>query len=327
MKKILSIDGGGIRGILPARLLHEIEKRVKKPVSEIFDLIAGTSTGGILALCLASPDENGKPKYRAIDVLKLYEEEGRKIFNKSPWRSAMSLGNLVDAKFPIVGIEEVLELYLGETKLSEALTSVIIPCYEIEQRMPFFFKSRKAKENPDYDYKMKDVARATSAAPTYFQSKKLKASPPIDYFALIDGGVFANNPSMCAYAEAKKVFGNTEKILVVSIGTGQLTRQITYDESRDWGVLEWARPLLSVVFDGVSGTVDYQLKQLLTDDKSLKHYYRFQTKLDIGNDNMDDASSTNLRALKIKGEDMVSQNSDTLEELFSILDEDSQQSK
>lgn len=319
MKKVLSIDGGGIRGMLPARLLHEIEKTVKKPVSEIFDLIAGTSTGGILALCLSMPDKNGKPKYKALDVLKLYEDEGKKIFNKSAWKTTISLGNLIDAKFPIFGIEEVLENYLGHAKLSEALTSIIIPSYEIEQRMPFFFKSRKAKENPDYDFKMKDVARATSAAPTYFQSLKLKVTPPVDYFALIDGGVFANNPAMCAYSEAKKVFGNEEEIVLVSIGTGQLTRQITYDESKDWGVLEWARPLLSVVFDGVSATVDYQLKQLLSDDTNLKNYFRFQTSLDIGSDNMDDVTATNLRALKIKGEDMINQNQEMLAKLCKML--------
>lgn len=319
MKKVLSIDGGGIRGMLPARLLHEFEKTLKKPISEIFDLIAGTSTGGILALCLTKPDKNGKPKYSALDILDLYVKEGKRIFDKSPWRSTMSLGNLVDAKFAIEGIEEVLDIYLGNTKLSEALTSVIIPSYEIEQRMPFFFKSRRAKEDPDYDYYMRDVARATSAAPTYFESKKLNVKPPVEYFALIDGGVFANNPAMCAYSEAKKVFGNNEEIIMVSVGTGQLTRQITYDESKNWGVLEWARPLLSVVFDGVSATVDYQLKQLLTDDSHLKHYFRIQTVLDIGNDNMDDVSATNMRALKIKGEDMISQNEDKLKEFYKLI--------
>jgi predicted acylesterase/phospholipase RssA len=290
-------------------------------IRDRFDLIAGTSTGGILALCLTKPDKDGKPKYKALDVFKLYEEEGKRIFNKSRWKSTISLGNLIDAKFPIEGIEEVLELYLGNTKLSEALTSVIIPSYEIEQRMPFFFKSRKAIENPDYDFEMKDVARATSAAPTYFQSKKLNVKPPVDYFALIDGGVFANNPAMCAYSESKKIFGNQEEIVIVSVGTGQLTRQIPYHESKNWGVLEWARPLLSVVFDGVSATVDYQLKQLLS-DSNLKNYYRFQTTLDIGNDNMDDVTQTNIRALKIKGEDMIKQNEDQFKELCKLLSDD-----
>ncbi|MEZ4692229.1 MAG: patatin-like phospholipase family protein, partial [Ignavibacteria bacterium] len=221
-------------------------------------------------------------------------------------------------KFPIEGIEEVLEIYLGQTKLSESLTSLIIPSYEIERRMPFFFKSRHAKNNPDYDFKMKEVARATSAAPTYFESLKLAANPPADYFALIDGGVFANNPAMCAYAEAKKVFGNEDDIMLVSVGTGQHTRSIPYEESKDWGLLEWARPMLSVVFDGVSATVDYQLNQLLT-DSNLKNYFRFQTMLESGNDDMDDVTKTNIRALKRKGSEMVKQNEDRFNELVKIL--------
>ena len=318
MKKVLSIDGGGIRGILPALFLHEMEKSLKKPVSQIFDLIAGTSTGGILALCLSAPDKDGNPKFSALDILNLYEEEGKRIFKKSLWRSTTSVGNLTNSKFPIEGIEEVLEIYLGQTKLSESLTSLIIPSYEIERRMPFFFKSRHAKNNPDYDFKMKEVARATSAAPTYFESLKLAANPPADYFALIDGGVFANNPAMCAYAEAKKVFGNEDDIMLVSVGTGQHTRSIPYEESKDWGLLEWARPMLSVVFDGVSATVDYQLNQLLT-DSNLKNYFRFQTMLESGNDDMDDVTKTNIRALKRKGSEMVKQNEDRFNELIKIL--------
>lgn len=319
MKKILTIDGGGIRGVLPARILHEIEKRTKKPISDIFDLIAGTSTGGILALCLTKPDAKGKPRYKALDILKLYENEGKRIFKKSPWKSTMSMGNLVDEKFSIAGIEEVLELYLGDTKLSESLTNLIIPSYELEQRIPFFFKSRKAKDSEDYDFKMRDVARATSAAPTYFESLKLKASPPVDYFALIDGGVYANNPSMCAYAEAMKEFGNDEEILLVSLGTGELTRRISYEESKNWGLIGWARPLLDVVFDGVSRTVEYQLSQILNSDPDKKRFYRFQTKLETGSDNMDDASATNIRVLKLKAEDMINSSKDDFESLCKLL--------
>ncbi|HRI85668.1 MAG TPA: CBASS cGAMP-activated phospholipase [Ignavibacteria bacterium] len=319
MKKILTIDGGGIRGVLPARILHEIEKRTKRPISEIFDLIAGTSTGGILALCLTKPDAKGGPRFKALDILKLYEEEGKKIFKKSPWKSTMSIGSLIDEKFSVTGIEEVLEIYLGETKLSEALTDVIIPSYEIEQRIPFFFKSRKAKDSADYDFKMKEVARATSAAPTYFESMKLKASPPVDYFALIDGGVYANNPSMCAYAEAKKVYGDKEDILLVSLGTGELTRRISYEESKNWGLIGWARPLLDVVFDGVSRTVEYQLSQILNHDESDRKFFRFQTKLETGSDNMDDASATNIRVLKLKAEEMINKSKDDIEELCKML--------
>lgn len=116
MKKILSIDGGGIRGILPARILNEIEERGKK-IAHLFDSIAGTSTGGILALCLTKPnkdkDKKNTPQYSALDILELYENEGGKIFSKSCWIT----GSLIEAKYPIDGMEEVLSKYLGDTKI------------------------------------------------------------------------------------------------------------------------------------------------------------------------------------------------------------------
>ena len=128
-----------------------------------------------------------------------------------------------------------------------------------------------------------------------------------------------NDPGDAGSNSEIKVFQKDEDMILVSLGTGQLTRSITYDESRDWGLVEWARPLLSVVFDGVSGTVEYQLKQLLNNDDSLKKYFRFQTKLDIGNDNMDDATSTNLRALKLKAEQMIKDNSEDIDKLCKLL--------
>lgn len=270
MKKILSIDGGGIRGIIPAVILDEIEKRKGKPIAELFDLIAGTSTGGILAVCLTKPGPDKKPEYSALDIVNLYKKEGSKIFNKSFWKSVMSMGNLVDEKYSQKGIEEVLHTYLGDTKLAECLTEVIITSYETERRFPFFFKSRKAKTEPTYNYLLKEVARSTSAAPTYFEPSKVRAEPPVDYYSLIDGGVYANNPAMCGYVEAIKIFPDEKDFLFVSLGTGELTRRIAYDDAKDWGLAEWARPLLNVVFDGVSDSVNYQLIQLLPDQNGKK---------------------------------------------------------
>jgi hypothetical protein len=105
---------------------------------------------------------------------------------------------------------------------------------------------------------------------------------------------------MCAYAEARRFHGGAELVLV-SMGTGQLERPIRYEEAKDWGMLEWARPILDVVFDGVSDTTDYQLRQLVAEGR----YFRLQTSLNFGSDAMDDASRTNLRALLVKGEDLA----------------------
>lgn len=147
--KVLSIDGGGIRGVIPATVLATLESLTGKPVSELFDLIAGTSTGGILALALAKPDAHGKAQYSAADVVSLYENEGRRIFHEPAFAKVLSLGNLLDERYPSEGIEGVLDEYFGETRFREALVDVLITSYETERRFPFFFKSRSARTKED----------------------------------------------------------------------------------------------------------------------------------------------------------------------------------
>lgn len=320
MKKILSIDGGGIRGVIPAVVLTEIERRTDRPIGEMFDLIGGTSTGGILALGLTMPGDAGRPKYRAADLLRLYEVEGRRIFERSPWHRIWAGENLLDEKWPSKGINEVLGRYFGETRISEAMAEVLVTAYDIERRKPFLFKRRHAQSRADHDWKMAQAARATSAAPTYFEPARLKPASGGDYFALVDGGVYANNPGLCAYVEARKLWPNETDLVVVSLGTGELTRSIPYDDARNWGLAKWAQPILGVVFDGVSDTVDYQLRDLCSDDATrLSRYFRFQVTLTTGNDDMDDASATNIRALRLLAEDLVDRRDRDLKQLCDLL--------
>ena len=119
---------------------------------------------------------------------------------------------------------------------------------------PYFFKSRKAREEGE-DFTLAEVARATSAAPTYFEPFELEGQ------ALVDGGVFAANPAMCAVAEVLR-FQPAAEIALLSLGTGQRTRKRSFAEVHDWGLVEWAKPILDVVFDGASDAVDYQLRHV-----------------------------------------------------------------
>lgn len=320
--RVLSIDGGGIRGIIPAMLLAEVERRTGKRIWELFSLLAGTSTGGILALGLTKPNDDGQP-YSAEDLVGLYEEHGGKIFARSVWHRARAIGNVVEEKYPSGPIEEVLNDYFQDRRLADALSDVLVSSYEIERRLPFFFRSSRARTDPEYDFPMKQVARATSAAPTYFEPAKIdvKSNGVDDYYALIDGGVYANNPTLCAYVEATTTHGRREptEFVVLSLGTGQLTRRLPYDETKDWGLARWAQPILDVVFDGVSDTVDYQMRQLLTCEDKIDRYFRLQTTLNIGNDDLDDASRTNIRVLKILAEDLIRQQSKALDAVCAQL--------
>ena len=225
---VLAVDGGGIRGLIPAMVLADLERRADKPTCELFDLIAGTSTGGIIALGLTVPGEDGKPRWTANDLVGFYLSEGPRIFEHSIGRELETGLGLLDEKFNARPLEETLATYFGEAMLSQAVTDVLVTSYDLENRQPFFFKSHRAKDVPEHDWLMRVAARATSAAPTYFEPEHLVADGA--EFALCDGGVFANNPAMCAYAEVRRDHPSA-KVRIVSLGTGQLPSQIHWQEA------------------------------------------------------------------------------------------------
>jgi patatin-like phospholipase/acyl hydrolase len=319
--RILSIDGGGIRGIIPALVLAELERRTGKPVAKLFDLVAGTSTGGILAVGLTMPGTKRKPKYSADDLVSLYEENGDDIFHRSKWHQIRAIGNLAEEKYPSEGIERVLAERFGKALLSEVLTNVLVTAYDIELRQPHFFKSDRARKYPDRNFHLADIARATSAAPTYFEPAQIRSQAGDDPVALVDGGVYANNPAACALVEAICTYGAAlSDMTFLSLGTGELTRPIMYEEAKGWGLAKWAQPILSVVFDGVSDTVDFQVKSLLdTESDEPNSYLRIQAPLHEGNDDMDDASRTNLKVLKLVAKDLLSEHGDELDALAERL--------
>jgi patatin-like phospholipase/acyl hydrolase len=318
--KILAIDGGGIRGIIPATLLAHIESITGRPIAGLFDLIAGTSTGGILALGLTIPKTSGARLFSAQNFIEMYEQEGPRIFSRSLCRRIVACNNLTEEKYGAEGIEAVLADYFGDSRLADAITDVLVTSYEIERSFPFFFKSSNARERLDYDFPARQVARATSAAPTYFEPMKLPAGTNTDYYTLIDGGVFANNPAACALVEARTTYPGASDFLVVSLGTGVLNRSLSYSATRTWGVAKWAVPLLDIVFDGVSSTVDYQLRQLLpARDGECQRYYRFQTTLDGHDHALDNTSPANITALKGLATGLIEKESENIEKLCKKL--------
>jgi uncharacterized protein len=312
--RILSIDGGGIRGIIPALVLARIEKLTNRPIAQLFDLVAGTSTGGILALGLTIPKFPGRPIYAAQEFVRMFEREGPRIFSRSTFRTLVTSDSLFWKKYSSQGIEEVLLEYFGDSRLSDAVTNVLVPSYEIHRRFPFFFKSANARKRPDYDFRTRDIARATSAAPSYFEPMRIPTGTNSESYTLIDGGVFANNPAACALVEAQATLPHPGGYLVVSLGTGSLMQTVPLKLAKNWGCLLWAKPLLNAIFDGVSSTVDFQLRQLMPTD-----YYRLQPALNGHNHSLDNTSPGNMAALKALAKQMIEEKSADLEALADTL--------
>jgi patatin-like phospholipase/acyl hydrolase len=313
--RILAIDGGGIRGLIPAIVLAEIERRTGRRTADLFDLIAGTSTGGILACGLTRAGEDGRPVFTAADLIGLYESEGPEIFERRLLKRVTSVDGLIDERYDDSGLNAALLRYLDSARLSDTATEVFITAYEIERRQAFFFRSSRARVDPTYDFTLVDAARATSAAPTYFEPARVRDVAGAATYALVDGGVFALNPAMTAYAEIA-AGGRTGDIeLVVSLGTGSHTRRIAFEDARGWGQIGWARPIIDVVFDGVAQTVDFELARLLGPDR----YVRLQTRLDEASDALDDAGNRNLEALRREGARLIEARSADLDRIAAAL--------
>lgn len=347
LARILSLDGGGIRGIIPAVILKEIEHRTGKRIFELFDLIAGTSTGGILAAGLTVPKSKGssEAKHSAEDMLNFYLNEGKVIFGDRASKIEMFWRALHTSE----RIESVLKKCIGEdVKLSDALQNILITSYEIESSMPMIFNSRRAKEQPAWDYRLWEVTRATSAAPMYFQPYKLERKKDearlvagnddpltgayeewdVDYYALVDGGVFANNPTMCAYTEANRYRGpkyeeliNSQEYFVVSIGTGETRKGIKLDRVKGGGV-KWADisggvPIIDAMFQANSENVDSQVRKICSHKPD--QYFRIQTVISPNRASLDDISKRNLDGLVQSAEEWINARSGYLDSICEQL--------
>jgi len=309
-RTVLSIDGGGIRGIIPAVLIDYLERAVGKPASELFDLIAGTSTGGIIALGLGVPDPHSdqRPRYSGGDLAELYRARGAHIFSQTLWRRIHSVQGILDETYDAKPLEQALEDYFADTQLGSLRCRIMVTAYDIERRNTVFLKSFKPEHR---DLSCMAAARATSAAPTYFTPAKLALGD--QQHALIDGGVYINSPAVSAYAEALKLFPGDE-ITVVSLGTGELIRSIPESDASGWGRAGWVIPLLDCMFDGAAKAADHQMRLFLGEQ-----YLRLQLSLKHASDDMDDASATNIDALFRSAEELIVEEQDQLQRLVAYL--------
>jgi len=312
--KVLCIDGGGIRGLIPALVLAEIERRTGRRTAELVDLVAGTSTGGILACALTRKGPDGRPRFTAEELAALYVEKGPGIFHRGLLKRVFSVGGWIDERYEDDGLNRTLEEYLGDAWLSEALVDVMVTAYDIHGRFAFFFRSARARTDPTYDFTMVDAARATSAAPSYFEPRQVTDRAGDRTYPLIDGGVYAVNPSMCAYADVVAAGKRDDLALMLSLGTGAHTRAYTFEQTRWWGQLEWARPALDMVFDGVADTIEFEAGRLMRD-----RYVRLQVELEDASDDLDDASPSNLANLRKEAERLIADSGPELDRVCTIL--------
>jgi len=330
--RILSIDGGGIRGVIPGKVLMQLEKEIKsqygdnKNITDYFDLVAGTSTGGILAIGLCIPGLNGKQKFNAKELTDIYVERGDDIFDISVWKSIISARGLNDEKYDAEELEDALNDYFGDALLSDLTKPCLISSYDIKRRRAHFFRQTAAVKHDKDNFYAREVARATSAAPTYFETAKIKSMTNISY-PLVDGGLFANNPTMCAYAEARNIheISGSNDMTILSLGTGESKESYPYSEVKDWGATSWVKPVIDIMSTAVSETTNFHLEQIFSSSGRSEHYQRIQKTIPTWcSAEMDDASPGNIRALQEVGEELAAESQDRLKDFVALLGENSQ---
>ncbi len=279
MFRILSLDGGGIRGAFAAAFLCRLERQIGCPITDYFDLIAGTSTGGIIALALCLGESAEK-------IRNLYRDAGPTIFaprslDLTMWQRlcakgarwkfrSFDEGMLYRSKYTSDALREIVTAMFGARTLEDARASrAMIPAVDLTTGRTIVFKTpHHPKFIRDRYFTAVDVALATSAAPTFFPQARIGTGT-----AYADGGLWANNPSMLAYAEAVKIHGTArrddldpafslDKIHMISIGTGE-PEYYAKPAYGDDGLLWWADKLFEVASGAASQGVDFQVQYVL----------------------------------------------------------------
>ena len=342
--RILALDGGGLRGIIPLKVLARLERLAGKPVHELFDIIVGTSTGAIAALSLTAPGPDGRPRNSAEDMVRFYLEGGPQIFPRHGNRTMIdearigsSRSHIVqrivsilgpkrfgNARYLPVGLRSVLTDAMGDCKLSEALTHVMVPSYDMRHARPVVFSSAAAVAGEGLNPTMVEVAMASTAAPTYFPAYRL-GRPGEDLY-LVDGGLVANNPAQIAYFAALQQAhreGYELDVMLLSIGTGHAPHDhMTYEEIWSRGWVKLAAGILGVIFDASSDITDDLLRELIGWREPTSRYWRLQTELRGVTTYIDDSTQVNLARLARLGDRLATNHHRELVEIAELLTAD-----
>lgn len=332
---VLSVDGGGVRGLIPALLVEDIVRRVgflryrtgrsgEMQAHDLFDIFAGTSTGALLTLGLTLPQP-----HTPSQIVEVYRRKSGTIFPVSRFSSVLAMRQAFTEKYDHHPVEKVLSDLFGDTTLSQARSNLLVAAYNTDDRGPFFFKHyteetvrrsaalrNASAENPDFY--LRDVARATTAAPTYFVPAQITSLAGVTY-SLVDGGLVANNPALSAYVEARKLYRDARRYVIVSIGTGRSGRSFSHEVIKRWGYLDWVSPthgvpVTAMMWDGQSESVAHALKSL-----PRVEYFRFNADLGAVSEEMDDAREENLHRVEALARRIISNHSSELHRLAKLI--------
>ncbi|KAF8396579.1 hypothetical protein HHK36_018203 [Tetracentron sinense] len=333
---ILSIDGGGMRGILSGKALAYLEQALKTKsgdqdarIADYFDVAAGTGVGGIFTAMLFATKCGNRPIFQAEDTWKFLAEQGKRFFRSSSvsnsgggflrWlfkgTTCASIGSgTAELEQSLKGafVENGRNLTLKDT-----LKPVLIPCYDLSSSAPFLFSRADALETDSYDFRLWEVCRATSAEPDLFEPVALRSVDGQTRCVAIDGGLAMCNPTAAAITHVlhnKQEFpfvGGIEDVVVLSLGSGQFFESsYDYEQVKAWKAKEWAKPMARIAGDGAADLVDHAVAMAFGQSGN-SNYVRIQANgshLGRCGTNVDlDPSPSNVNMLVGVAEEMLKQ--------------------
>ena len=340
--KVLAIDGGGARGIIPAMVLARIEECTARPIHETFDVIAGTSTGSLIAAMLTVPRPDADAIRRAESVVSYYEGEGAKLFFERTPEYAERAATWEVPSYPasshVNGIQAAIS---SQTSLSEAATNLVVTAYNLSEDPPrtYSFTRRKARHGDpedgspaaDHEFRVWEVIRGASTFPGIWPGATLVAASGKQYYPL-DGGVFAINPALEGLTHSLELLrdaggdGDQREFLVLSLGTGYYNQtDLVGTQTQDWGPLQWYRQgavphLVGVLFEGQTDSVGGLMEAIHDESGALRHYFRFQPEMEH-DFQLDDVDPKSIETLKGYARTMIDSRAEEIEGLCRLLEE------
>jgi patatin-like phospholipase/acyl hydrolase len=329
---VLSIDGGGVRGIVPAIVLNEILFRMSKitrdiePLHKYFDLVVGTSAGAIVASSLVTPKLSNA--YEAVltpdEIVNFFKIRSREIFPQTLYQKIRDMLTVIDEKYDSIHLERILENVFHDTRVSASLTNVVYTAYDIETRSPVFITNISDDFGMNFDMSVKDAVRASTAAPTYFEPARVLSGDGTSYQSLIDGGVFMNDPALAALHYSNVLGFDLPDVTIISLGTGSEARPYMYHEVKNWGIFNWISPrrgvpLLSILMSGQSMSTRMMLDKTLNRDPSNIRYIKIDDKLSPGNDDLDDSSDENISELEVFARSLIKRHDQQISYIAQML--------
>ena len=313
--RILSLDGGGVRGLVSLEVLKSIEKKSGKPIAQLFDIVAGTSSGAIIATLLLLPGEQGQPRYSAESIIDRYAELVSRTFSAPWYHQLLTLNGTLGPRFLNHTKIVIANRLYGRATLGDLLLPVLIPSYSLTDSRLHLFTNWLPQH---INLRVAALIVAATSPPSVFPAVELRGASK-EAGEYVDGAILATDPAYLAFSQS--LGKNPQaRFVIVSVGTGLPNDKVAPRVGIYGGGLDWIESILHIMLDGQAQLASSMLKGFSEAGAPIKmNYYRFNTQRPVGLGDWLNSSPENIEALKDLGKDIVKKQNKQLDEAIELL--------